>query len=172
MIESSQGMEFTQQIRDDLKTALRKGDALKVETLRMLLSSLSYKEKGKRYTLSKANPNFSEEELVKNSELSDQEAREVVVSEVKKRREAIEAFEKGRRLDLAEREGKEMEILQAYLPKQISEDEIRKLVKEVLDQMGTVGFQDMGKIMGALMPKLKGKAEGSLISKIVKEMLS
>lgn len=165
-------MEFTQQIRDDLKTALRKGDALKVETLRMLLSSLSYKEKGKRYALSKKNPNFREEDLAKSSELSCQEAQEVVVSEVKKRREAIEAFEKGRRIDLAEKERKEMEILQAYLEKQLSEDEIRQLAKEALDQIGAVGSQDMGKIMGALMPKLKGKADGSLVSKIVKEMLS
>ena len=74
--------------------------------------------------------------------------------------------------ELVDKETKELEILQKYLPEQMSEDKIREIVKETISQIGATTVADMGKVMGALMPKVKGKADGSLVSKIVKEELS
>jgi len=96
----------------------------------------------------------------------------VISSEIKKRKEAILEFEKGERKDLVKRETSEMKILQSYLPEQLPEAEIKKFAKEIIKKAGAKEIKDMGKVMSELMPKLKGKAEGSLVSKIVKELLS
>lgn len=145
-----------QKIQDDLKAAMIAKDEEELSTIRMLKSSLQYHEiqKGAGY------------------EATDEDVLEVINREIKKRRESIEMYKKGNRPELAEKEQKELEILQSYLPAQMSEDEVRKLVKEEISQTGVSTMQDMGKVMGALMPKVKGKAEGSLVSKIVKEELS
>ena len=90
----------------------------------------------------------------------------------KQHRDSIEQFQNASRQDLVDKETKELEMLQIYLPAQMGEDEIRKLIKEAIEQTGAKTPQDMGKVMGALMPKTKGKADGSLVSKIVKEELS
>ena len=95
----------------------------------------------------------------------------VVQKEAKQRRDSIEEFTKAGRQELADKEQKELEILQKYLPEQLSEEEIKKLVDEAISQTGASNISDMGKVMGALMPKIKGKADGSLVSKIVKESL-
>jgi len=160
-----------QKIQEDVKQAMRDGDTLKTGALRMLLSSLLNKEKEKRYKISKDNPQFAESEVDEKSQLSEEEIQEVVSSEFKKRREAIEGFEKGGREEMAEKERKEMEILQAYMPEQLKEEQIRELVKEAINATGATGVQEMGKVMGSLMPKVKGKADGGLVNKIVKEML-
>ena len=93
-------------------------------------------------------------------------------SEVKKRREAIEGFTKGGRKEQAEKEKQEMEILLPYLPVQLSEDEIRELVKDAMIKVGAINLQDLGKVMGVLVPQTKGKVDGAVVSKIVKELLS
>ena len=95
----------------------------------------------------------------------------MILSEAKKRKEAIEAFTKGGRPEMAEKERKELEILQKYLPEQLSQEEVRKLVEEAIKQTGAATPQDMGKVMAALMPKVKGKADGALLASIVKELL-
>ena len=95
----------------------------------------------------------------------------VVQKEAKQRRDSIEEFTKAGRQELADKEQKELEILQKYLPEQLSEEEIKKLVDEAISQTGASNISDMGNVMGALMPKTKGKADGSLVSKIVKESL-
>jgi len=89
----------------------------------------------------------------------------------KQRKESIEQFEDGGRDDLVENEKNELKIIEAYLPEMMSEDEIREVVKEKIDQLGASGMQDMGKVMGSLMGQLKGKADGSIVSKVVKEEL-
>jgi len=97
---------------------------------------------------------------------------EVIAREAKKRKESITMFQQGNRPELANKETKELEILQTYLPAQMNEEEINTLVKEAISQTGASSIQDMGKVMGALMPKVKGKADGGVVSKMVKEELS
>jgi hypothetical protein len=158
-------------IQKDLKGRLKERDELAVSVLRLLLAAIFNREKEKRYQLSKKKPDLTPEELEKESQLVDEEVIEVISSEIKKRKEAILEFEKGKRLDLVKKEKKEVEILERYLPEQLSEEEIRKLVKETIEKIGAKEIKEMGKVMAELMPKLKGRAEGSLVSKIVKELL-
>jgi len=143
-----------QKIQDEVKEALRAGDQVKVGALRMLLASFINKEKANN-----------------QEPLTEDQMQEAVSSEVKKRREAIEAFEKGGKQDMADQEKRELEILQEYLPEQLSEEKIREFVKDAISQTGASGAQDMGKVMAALMPHTKGKADGAQVSAIVKELL-
>jgi len=159
-------------IQEALKQSMLAKDELRTGTLRMLLAAVSNKEKEKRYKVSKAEPALSEEDLQKKSSLSPEELQDVVSSEVKKRREAIEGFTKGGRKEQAEKEKQEMEILLPYLPVQLSEDEIRELVKDAMIKVGAINLQDLGKVMGVLVPQTKGKVDGAVVSKIVKELLS
>lgn len=165
-------MSLKEKIQKDFKEALKEKRKLEISTLRMLNAAISNKETKKRTKIWKEKPESKVEDLGKESQLTDEEIVEVVFSEVKKRKEAIAGFEKGKRMDLAEKERREMEILKRYLPKQLSEEEIRKLAKETIKEIGAESMKDLGKVMGNLMPKVKGKAEGSLVSKIVKELLT
>ena len=161
-----------QTIQSDLTQALKRGDEITCSTLRMLLAAILSKEKEKRYKISKEEPELTEKELAEKSFLTDEELIEVVSSEIKKRKEAILGFEKGERKELAEKEKSEMEILGKYLPEQLSEEEIERLVKDAIEEVGAGDIKDMGKVMAALMPKVKGKADGSMVSRIVKELLA
>lgn len=144
-------------IQEDLKQAMLAKAEEKLSTIRMLKSAIQYfeiKEGGAGYSA------------------TDEDVIEVVDREIKKRRESIEMFEKGNRQELADKEKRELEILQAYLPEQLSEEEIRNLVTEVISATGASTMQDMGRVMGLLTAKTKGKADGSLVSSIVREKLS
>lgn len=165
-------MELKQKIQEDLKTALKEKRELELSVLRMLSSAMVNKEKEKRYKISREKPALTEEKLSKESQLTEEETLAVVAAEAKKRKEAIFEFEKGKREDLAEKEKAELEILKKYLPEQISEEELRNLTREAITKTGAKEMKDMGKIMAELMPKIKGKADGSLVSKIVKELLA
>jgi uncharacterized protein YqeY len=165
-------MELKQKIQEDLKSALREKKELELSVLRMLNAAIINKEKEKRYKIVKEGPELAEPELEKQSQLVEEEVLEVISSEIKKRKEAILLFEKGERQELAEKEKREIGILQNYLPEQLPEEELRKLVKEAIEKTGAKEMKDMGKIMAELMPKVKGKADGSLVSKIVKELLT
>ena len=164
-------MTLKEKIQTDLKNALKEKKELELSVWRLLSAAITGKEKNKRYKLSKAKPELAEDALAKASELSDQEVLEVIGSEVKKRREAALEFEKGNRRELAEKETKEAEILGQYLPTQFTEEEIKKLVKDAVAKTGARDLKDMGKIMSELMPKVKGKADGNLVNRIVKEQL-
>ena len=159
-------------IEEDFKNFLKEKKETEVSTLRMLKAAIFNKEKEKRYKLSQEKPELNEEELEKESKLSDEEVMGVISSEIKKRNEALLLFEKGKREDLIKKEKSEMKILQNYLPKQLSEEEIKKLAKEVMKKVGVKDIKDMGKVMSELIPKVKGKADGGLVSKIVKELLA
>ena len=161
-----------QDIQNAVNQALKSGDQMSAETLRMLLASIITKEKEKRYKISKEKPEATEGVLIKESELTDEQIIEVISSEIKKRKDAIVLYEKGNRPELAEKEKKEIEILKKYLPEQLPEDELKKLVAESIAKVGAKDIKDMGKIMADLMPKVRGKADNSEISKIVKELLS
>jgi hypothetical protein len=161
-----------EKIQQDLNKAIKERKEIEVSTLRLLLAAIFNKEKEKRYKLSKQKPDLTEKDLEKESQLVDEEVIEVISFEIKKRKESIELFKKGQRQDLVEKEAKEKDILEKYLPEQLSEEEIKKLVKEVIDKTEAKEIKDMGKVMAELMPKVKGKADGSLVSKIVKELLT
>lgn len=145
------------QIQEDLKQAMLAKDEFKLSTLRMLKSALQY------FEINKGGAGYT---------ATDEDVMDVVEKEVKKRREAMEMYKTGGRNELADKEEKELQILQKYLPEKMSEDEIKNLVDEAVASTGASTIQDMGKVMGALMPKTKGKADGNLVSKLVREKLS
>ena len=165
-------MSLKKRIQEDLVKSLKEKDDLKASVFRLLLASLLNKEKEKRYKAYQTKTDITEKELVEKSQLTDEEIVEVVSSEIKKRKEAALGFEKGKWQDLADKEKKELEILKEYLPEQMSEEEIRNLVKEIIEKVGAKTQKDMGKVMSQLMPRIKGKADGGLVSNIVKELLS
>lgn len=161
-----------QQIQSDSNNALKSSDEFSLGVLRMALASIVSKEKEKRYKISKEDPNLKEDELIKKSELNDDEVINIISSEIKKRRDAIALYQKGNRQELADKEEKELLILQKYLPEQLSQDELKKLVEESIKNVGAKEIKDMGKIMADLMPKVKGKADNSEISKIIALLLN
>jgi uncharacterized protein YqeY len=133
----------------DITAAMRSGDSLRRDTLRMAESAIYNAEKRDRRTF------------------SDDEVAGVLAREVKTRRESVEAFRKGAREDLASKEEAEIAILVGYLPEQLSESEIQALVGEALAATGAAGPKDMGRVMGWLAPKTKGRADGRLVSQVV-----
>jgi len=165
-------MALKLKIQEELTAAVKGRKELESLVLRQVSASILNKEKEKRYKLSREKPELAEAELEEKSRLSDEEVIEVLSFEAKKRREAISEFSKGKREDLVEKEKAELKILEAYLPEQLSEEEVRKIAKEVIEKIGAKEQKDMGKVMAELMPKLKGKADGSLAGKVVKELLA
>jgi len=151
-------MDIKEQIINDMKAAMKQKDALTLQVLRSLKSKLMEKEISER----------KEGEAT----LSDEQAIGVLMKAAKQRKESIDQFESGGRDDLAEKEKEELKIIESYLPAMMDEDEIRNVVNEKISQLSASGLQDMGKVMGVVMQELKGKAEGSKISAIVKEELS
>ena len=154
-------MALKEKIHIDLIEALKSKEELKTSVLRLLSSAILNKEKEKRYKSGKA----------EDISLIDEEIIDVISSEIKKRKEAADLYEKGGRAELAQKEKKEIEFLKAYLPEQLPENEVKRLVKEAIEKTGAKEPKDMGKVMAELMPKVKGKADNSLISRIVKESL-
>ena len=165
-------MSLKKEIQQNLKEALKGREELKSSVLRLLSAAILNKEKEKRYKLSKQKPDFNEKELEKESQLTDEETIQVVMSEIKKRKESILQFERGGRRELAKKEKKEIETLKKYMPEQLSEEEIRELVKKTIEEIGVKGVKEMGKVMAEIMPKVKGRAEGGTVTKIVKELLT
>jgi uncharacterized protein YqeY len=141
------------QLEQDLRDAMRAGDALRVSTIRLALASLKNTE------------------IEKRRDLSEEEVQEVLQREVKRRREAIEAFRGGGRDELAEKESLEMAILLGYLPQPLTEEELRRMVDEAIGQARASSPRDMGRVMSAVMPRVKGRADGNTVSRIVRERL-
>lgn len=161
-------MSLKIKIEEDFKNALKNQEETTLSTLRLLKTVILNKEKEKRFKISKTDPNA---DLVKKSELIDEEIVDLIFSEIKKRKEAIVLYKQGKREELAKKEEKEIEVLKKYLPEQISETEIENLAKEAIKNIGAKSISDMGKVMKELMPKLKGKAEPQAISAIIKKLL-
>ena len=143
-----------EKLSEDIKTALKSGDKQRRMVLGMVMAAAKNRE------------------IEKHGELNDDEFLAVISSEIKKRRDSVEQFEKGGRPELAEGEKEEIKILMEYMPEQMSENEIRVEVRKTISETGAKDVKEMGKVLGAVMPKLKGKADGQLVSKIVKEELS
>ncbi|SMO45515.1 hypothetical protein SAMN06265218_10352 [Fodinibius sediminis] len=142
----------------DLKTAMKNKQQDRLRVLRSLKAKLLEREISER----------KEGE----ASLSDEQAIEVLMKAAKQRKESIEQFQEGGRDDLVASEKKELEIINSYLPEMLSEEEVREVARQKIEQLGARDMSDMGKVMGAMMQELKGKAEGSLVSKVVKEELS
>jgi len=163
---------FKDKFETDFKNALKQKKEIKVSVLRLLKTDIFNKEKEKRYQLSKESPDFTNKELEEKSTLTDEEILDVILSKAKKSEEAIAEFRKGKRDDLVKKEEQELEVLKTYMPQQLEEKEIKELAKEVIKETKAESINDMGKVMSGLMSKIKGKASGTLISKIVKDLLS
>ncbi|MBU2036649.1 GatB/YqeY domain-containing protein [Patescibacteria group bacterium] len=163
-------MTLKEKINQDFKDAFKAKEELKVSVLRLLNSSLKNKETEKRTKLVKTGQQ-DEAVLVKDSQLLDEEVLAVIGAEAKRRKDSIEQYKTGGRPELAAQEEAELAILTVYLPEQMGEEEIRKIVQESITESGAVGVVDLGKIMKVLMPRVKGKADGGMVNKIVKEEL-
>lgn len=146
-----------QMLQDQLKKSMLDRNELRTSVLRMLLSAINY------YEIQKGGAGYlaTEEDVLST-----------INAQAKQRRDSILEYEKAQRQDLAEKEKKELEILQEFLPQQLNEEEITKLVKDAILETGAKTITDMGKVMGVLMPKVKNKADGTLVSQIVKNQLT
>ena len=137
-----------------MKEALRSKDSLRLNTIRSVIAAIK------------------NQEIDLRKELQGDEVLSIVTREVKKRKEASALFEQGGRMDLVEKETREHTILQAYLPEQVSEEDLRKRIQEVITETGAEGMKDLGKIMKALVPEFKGKTDNSLIKDLASEYLN
>ena len=146
-------MEFRDRLQKDLQAAMKAGDVIKRETLRTLLAALTHAE------------------VEKQGEFTDADLATVLQREVKKRREAIEAYQAGGRKDLVDKETQELHILQTYMPKQLSPQEIEAVVSQIIAGLSAAGKPNLGQVMGAAMGKLKGQADGNAVRQVVAKLL-
>ena len=150
-------MSLNDQLAEDLKRAMKAKDTVRLRTLRLLRSAFKEKEIAERHG--------------GEAHLADDVYLAVLQKQAKQRRDAIEQFEKAGRDDLVATEREELDIIEAYLPKQLGDDEIRKVVEEVVAATGASSMRDMGKVMGAVMQQLKGRADGRRINAVARELL-
>jgi uncharacterized protein len=150
-------MPLKEKIIADLKSAMKEGNVEKRDTLRMVDSMIK---------------NMEIEKKKRDDGLSDDETMEIIARAIKQRKDAALQYEAGGRGELAEKEMKEIEILKAYMPAQLGEDEVRKVVKNIIEKSAAQSKADMGKIMGLAMGELKGKTDGQTVKKIVEEELN
>jgi uncharacterized protein YqeY len=143
-----------EKINELMKEAMKSGDKVKLETLRSIRAAfIEFDKSGS------------------GKELNEEEEIKIINSLVKKRKESIEIFEKANRKDLAEKEKQELEILQSFLPAQLTEEEISKKLDEIIQQLGAKDPKDFGKVMGIAMKEFKGRADGKLVQSLVKAKL-
>ena len=147
-------MHPKEQITQDLKAAMKAGDTQKRGVLRLLLAA------------------FKQAEVDRQKELTPEDALGILMSEAKKRREAIEEMEKAGRQALAEQERYELSVIEAYLPAQMSREDVERIAREVIAEVGATTPKDMGRVMKAIMPRVKDQADGKLVNRIVRELLS
>ena len=147
-------MNLTQRINEDLRAAMKSGNKLRLETLRMLRAQIiEFEKKG------------LDRPMNEDDEMS------ILMSASKKRKEAIEIFTKAGRMELVAQETKELEIISEYLPKQLSREDAEKIVENLIQQSGAASMKDLGKVMPIAMKELKGKIDSKVISEIVKQKL-
>ena len=141
-------------LQNDLKTAMKEKDALKLGALRMLIAEIKKREIDKR------------------ADLDDAEIQKTIGSLVKQRQDSVEAFEKGNRPDLADKEKQEITLLTAYLPAQLPDAEVEKIVAAAVAESGAKGASDIGKVMKIALPKLAGRADGKRVNEIARALLA
>lgn len=143
-----------EKIEHDLIESMKAHAEEKLSVLRMLKSAIKNTE------------------IAKQKELEEADILQILQGQIKSRRDSIDLYTKGGRPELAEKEESEIKILAEYLPEQLSEDEIKTIVAKAVTELGATGMQDMGKVMGKIMPEVRGKADSSLVSQIVKDSLT
>ena len=147
-------MALKEKIMDDLKKAMKERNEVKVRTLRMVIASIK---------------NW---EVENTKEIDDDGMIAVLSKEAKRRKEAIEEYRKAGREDLAKAEEEELKIIESYLPERMSEEEIKELVLKTIEEVKATSPKDLGKVMKAIMPKVKGRADGKLVNEMVRKILS
>ena len=148
-------MSLLEQLNQDMKQAMKNKEKDKLIVIRMVKAAL-------------------QNEAIKlgKNDLSEEEDLSVLSRELKQRKDSLQEFKKADRLDLVEKTQAEIDVLVEYMPEQLSEDEVSEIVKQTISEVNATSKADMGKVMGALMPKVKGKADGSLVNKLVQQQLS
>jgi uncharacterized protein YqeY len=146
-------MSLQQRLQDDWKAAMKVRDSFKASVINMARAAILHQEK------------------TDGNKLDDDAVITILAREVKQRRDAAVEYSNGNRQDLVDQANKEIEILLEYLPQQLSETEVRTIILEAVNEIGAVSIKDMGKLMTAVMPKLKGRADGKLVNQIVKDIL-
>ncbi|WP_347298599.1 GatB/YqeY domain-containing protein [Dolosigranulum savutiense] len=147
-------MSVLDQLNQDMKAAMKAKDKAKLKTIRMLKASLQ------------------NEKLAKQDDLTEQEELDILAREKKQRLDSLQEFKQVGRDDLVDEVEEELAIVAEYLPEPLSDDEVKEIVQSVIDSVNASGMQDMGKVMGAVMPKVKGRADGNFVSEVVKAKLS
>ena len=147
-------MSLEERLVDEMKQAMKSNDKVRLSTIRMIRSAVKNKEIDLRNTL------------------DDAEILRVIQGMVRKSEESIEQFKAGGRMDLVEKETKEIEILKSYLPQALSSEDVARIIDESIQETQASSLKDLGKVMKSVMPKLTGKADGKLINQLVKERLS
>lgn len=147
-------MSIKDQLMADLKDAMKQKQGLRKSVITMLRAAVKQIEVDQR------------------KELTDEEVIDVIVTQVKQKRSVIDEFLKGDREDLAEEAKEEIAVLEKYLPEQLSEEELKTIISDVISETGASSMKDMGKVMGIVNPKVKGRADGKTVSQIVKSFLN
>lgn len=147
-------MSVLDQLNQDMKAAMKAKDKAKLKTIRMLKASLQ------------------NEKLAKQDDLTEQEELDILAREKKQRLDSLQEFKQAGRDDLVDEVEEELAIVAEYLPEPLSDNEVKEIVQSVIDSVNASGMQDMGQVMGAVMPKVKGRADGNFVSEVVKAKLS
>ncbi len=147
-------MALKENLNNDLKDAMRQRDTVRRNTIRLLLSAIGYEEKARR-----------------TDALEDDAVLQVLSKQAQQRRDSIEAYQKGNRPDLVAIEEGELAIITQYLPQPLTPDEIEQIVQSVITELNASGPQDMGKVMGRIMPQVRGRADGKQVSALVSQTL-
>ena len=148
-------MEFEKKINEELKSAMKSGDKIRLETIRAIRAGiLTFKTSGS------------------GKEMTDADCEKLLLSEAKKRKESAELYTKGNRQDLADKELAELHVIEEFLPKQMTPEEVAEFVKNLISELGVSDIKEIGKVMGPAMKQLRGKADGNAVQKAVKDILS
>jgi uncharacterized protein YqeY len=147
-------VNLKERLNEDMKQAMKDKDKMRLSAIRMLRGAIRDREINQRI------------------ELDDNGVIEVLSNQIKKRKESVEQFKAANRDDLVQQESAELKVLEAYLPEQLSVDELKALIEKVILEIGATSARDMGKVMSVIMPQVKGKADGKIISQLVKDKLS
>jgi uncharacterized protein YqeY len=147
-------MTFKEQLAQDMKAAMKQKAHTQLSTIRLIRTGIKNRE------------------IDLGKELEDDDVLKVIVSLMKQHKDSIEQFQQGGRIDLVEKEQAELAVLEAYLPQQLSEEEIRTIIREAIEAVQATSLKDMGKVMKYVMPRMQGRADGRMINQLVKEKLS
>ncbi len=146
-------MSIQDKLMDDLKTSMKTKNKLRKNVITMVRAAVKQREVDERV------------------DLNDEDVIDIIAKQVKQKRDSIIEFQKGERQDLVELTESEIDILLEYLPLQLTEEELDQIVKETIEEVDAKTFKDMGKVMGSILPKVKGKADGNMINKLVRQYL-